>query len=118
MSLLLFTEQSTIHRAGEPEYDRYGDPIPGTGVEDIPLLCSFEPLDSAEEVELREQYSETYRAFFPLAVELNGWDGVTLHRLGSRKFDVIGEPLVTPPGFVLDGAIQVRLGRIAEGRTP
>lgn len=108
----LLSEPAVIHRAGEPSLDRYGDPIPGSGGSiDTDAMCWFEPAESAESLELREQYTEVYNAFFPEDTPLAGWDSVTIPRLGPTPLDVIGKPRVSPPGFTLDGLVLVKLGR-------
>lgn len=105
----LFTETCTLHLRGERTgEDEYGEPI-FSPPEDVESSCWLEPAGSAEDMALANQLTFSYVAYLPLdtsisAVDSITWDGV--------RFEIDGEPLKQPGGFIVEGFWRVNLKNV------
>ena len=95
-------------RSGTPDYDEYGNPVPGPPV-DTPSPAWVEPLTSREANDRQIQQTYGYVLYLPLAADVTGADSILY---GGREYAVVGEPQHQPGGFIVDGYQRVMVERV------
>lgn len=107
--MTLMTETCTLHLRGElVGYDEYREPI-YSAAEDKVSKCWVEPAGSAEDLALGEQLSFTYVGYLPLSTKITAVDALTWD---DTRFEVDGEPLKQPGGFIVEGFWRVHLKKV------
>lgn len=108
----LFSTSAVLVRRGEPiGKDRYGRPIYGDSPLRTPTVAWFEPSSASEDSTVREQFTRAYTLYVPLDVEVSGVDVVELAGLPG-EYQIVGEPLMQPSGFVVDGYWRMVVERV------
>lgn len=105
----LFTESCTLHLEGEEVgRDDWNEPI-YSDPEDHESACWVEPAASSEDLDLANRAIFSYQLYVPLDQPVDrasqvSWDGT--------RFNVVGEWLKQPGGFVVDGFYRVLIERV------
>ena len=107
--MTLMTEQCVLHLRGEKVgEDHYGEPVFSPPTDEV-TACWVEPVSSSEDLSLANQVSFSYVAYLPLDVRVSAVDAVTWD---GTRFEVDGEPLKQPGGFIVEGFWRVQLRKV------
>jgi len=105
----LMTEYCTLHLRGERTgEDEYGEPI-FSPPRDVDSPCWVEPAGTAEDMALANQLTFSYVAYLPLSTQVSAVDALTWDGI---RFEVDGEPLKQPGGFIVEGFWRVQLKKV------
>lgn len=105
----LMTEQCTLHLRGEKVgEDEYGEPI-FSDPEDKASACWVEPAGTAEDLALANQLTFSYVGYLPLSTQVSAVDSLTWDGI---RFEIDGEPLKQPGGFIVEGFWRVNLRKV------
>lgn len=108
----LFTEDAVLIRRGAVlEVDRYGRPSVREPDARTPSPAWWEPTSSSEVVAAAEQYIRSYTVYLPLSAQVSGADAIELVGMDG-EFELIGEPMRQPGGFVVEGYFRLLVERV------
>lgn len=108
----LFTEVAGLVYRGEPtgDFDEDGNPVfaPSRTVE---VAAWWEPRESSENVEARQQVTSGYWLYLPEHTDLSAVDAVEIPA-GGPRYEVDGEPGRQPGGFIVEGFVKTAVERV------